>query len=357
MIRFILSSILIFYISVCWSQSPNYKVTNYTVESGLPSNECHRILQDNMGYVWIATDRGLVRFDGYDFKVYGLKEGLTNPSVLELFYSATENKLFMLSFGSEVFEMDLASEEISVFACQEIIENYSPRFRIAEMHLSESGDFYADLDGYGVLKINQYCEGEILEIETNDNIAYVGVIKIDSSSVITFNKNKATSSYKLLDYQRYETANDIRGHGRLLYKGLNYKFNRVEDAPLTSQARSFQINDSILLCSVIGFDIFIKDEKVIEVNNEFQIRDVIKLNSGEFIVLRGDLGGAELYKDLDGLLNQRKQSIIQNLSPTCVFEDKYGNIWITTLDEGFFKLSNKNNSKWGSSNSCLTSIF
>ena len=40
----------------------------YTTRDGLPSNEIEEIMQDSRGFVWIATDKGLSRFDGYTFK-------------------------------------------------------------------------------------------------------------------------------------------------------------------------------------------------------------------------------------------------------------------------------------------------
>lgn len=44
--------------------------TYYGVADGLPSNEINDIGQDSLGFVWCATNNGLVRFDGYNFRVY-----------------------------------------------------------------------------------------------------------------------------------------------------------------------------------------------------------------------------------------------------------------------------------------------
>jgi ligand-binding sensor domain-containing protein len=50
----------------------------------LPSPECYRILQDNRGFVWIATEQGFCRFDGQNTKVYGPKEGMHEKGVYAL---------------------------------------------------------------------------------------------------------------------------------------------------------------------------------------------------------------------------------------------------------------------------------
>ncbi|MCU0414171.1 MAG: hypothetical protein MUE91_07205, partial [Ignavibacteriaceae bacterium] len=50
------------------SQSLNFN--NLTVKNRLSNSKVIEILQDKNGFIWIATEDGLNRFDGYDFKVY-----------------------------------------------------------------------------------------------------------------------------------------------------------------------------------------------------------------------------------------------------------------------------------------------
>lgn len=40
----------------------------YDINSGLPANEIFDIVKDDSGYIWIATGKGLSRFDGYHFE-------------------------------------------------------------------------------------------------------------------------------------------------------------------------------------------------------------------------------------------------------------------------------------------------
>ena len=50
--------------------SSEFAVQSYTVEEGLPQNSVTRITQTPDGYLWFATYRGLVRFDGVQFTVF-----------------------------------------------------------------------------------------------------------------------------------------------------------------------------------------------------------------------------------------------------------------------------------------------
>ncbi len=54
---------------------------SYRVEDGLPSSLVYETHQDQAGFLWICTDKGLARFDGYQFQVYTLRDGLANNDV------------------------------------------------------------------------------------------------------------------------------------------------------------------------------------------------------------------------------------------------------------------------------------
>lgn len=46
----------------------------------LPSEEITQIIQDQKGYIWIATNSGLCRYDGYRIRTY--KDNLFTPGIL-----------------------------------------------------------------------------------------------------------------------------------------------------------------------------------------------------------------------------------------------------------------------------------
>jgi signal transduction histidine kinase len=48
----------------------NYNIKNYTGDNGLPQNSIKSISQDSDGYIWLATEDGLVRFDGHNFYTF-----------------------------------------------------------------------------------------------------------------------------------------------------------------------------------------------------------------------------------------------------------------------------------------------
>lgn len=56
----------------------------YGPDQGLPSSELHSLLQDENGFLWIASDNGLIRFDGKNFKHYTSDDGLGNLVIFRL---------------------------------------------------------------------------------------------------------------------------------------------------------------------------------------------------------------------------------------------------------------------------------
>jgi signal transduction histidine kinase/ligand-binding sensor domain-containing protein len=52
------------------TQLNRYARQTWSTENGLPQNSAHVLLQTPDGFLWIGTEAGLARFDGYQFKVY-----------------------------------------------------------------------------------------------------------------------------------------------------------------------------------------------------------------------------------------------------------------------------------------------
>ena len=46
------------------------RVRLLTPDDGLSNSHINQIYQDSKGYIWVATENGLNKFNGYDFEVY-----------------------------------------------------------------------------------------------------------------------------------------------------------------------------------------------------------------------------------------------------------------------------------------------
>ena len=69
--KHIIFFILITLVPCCaiFSQQKNFHASYYTTENGLPSNGIKGLQWDEQsGFLWIATEAGVSRFNGLDFK-------------------------------------------------------------------------------------------------------------------------------------------------------------------------------------------------------------------------------------------------------------------------------------------------
>src|SRR4051794_12462290 len=52
-----------------------YSMAVWTQQQGLPQDSVRAITQTTDGYLWLGTDEGLARFDGYDFVTFSKDHG------------------------------------------------------------------------------------------------------------------------------------------------------------------------------------------------------------------------------------------------------------------------------------------
>lgn len=57
---------------------------SFTAKDGLPSNNIYQILEDRDGFIWLGTNRGVVRYDGQNFRVFTTRDGLPVNDIWQL---------------------------------------------------------------------------------------------------------------------------------------------------------------------------------------------------------------------------------------------------------------------------------
>ena len=84
--KFFFFSAFIFLKSMCcYAQSglpAELHFNRLTVENGLPEGTILSMIQDKVGYIWMSTQQGLVRYDGYHAKVYTM--GIEDPNMIRI---------------------------------------------------------------------------------------------------------------------------------------------------------------------------------------------------------------------------------------------------------------------------------
>ncbi len=74
--QLVLSTILFALICSFHVNSQIYNFTNYSLEQGIPQSTIFSVYHDSRGYLWIGTESGVARFNGYAFTIYDRTLGL-----------------------------------------------------------------------------------------------------------------------------------------------------------------------------------------------------------------------------------------------------------------------------------------
>src|SRR5690349_20777478 len=96
MYRFFFAVLLLFASTISSAQhggqNNGFALRNYTAIHGLPQSQISSIVEDDNGYLWMATHGGgLTRFDGQEFKVYTTLDGLLSNIVLNITIDKKKN--------------------------------------------------------------------------------------------------------------------------------------------------------------------------------------------------------------------------------------------------------------------------
>jgi len=100
----------------CGAQFREFHFNHLTIKNGLPENTEIAMLQDKEGYIWIGTQSGLVRFDGYSTKAYGLNMPGKLPSQVNTIHQDAKGRLWIGTDGNGLFTYDRAADSFTRFA-------------------------------------------------------------------------------------------------------------------------------------------------------------------------------------------------------------------------------------------------
>lgn len=81
----------------------DYYVRHFTSENGLSQNTVKSIAEDDYGFIWLATESGLLRFDGCNFKQFDkTNTGIHTSRMFDIQRSADGNTLVAISSAKEL---------------------------------------------------------------------------------------------------------------------------------------------------------------------------------------------------------------------------------------------------------------
>ncbi len=98
-------SVIFYLLFFSTTTAQHYPFTTITNKDGLPQSSVFKIMQDRQGYIWMGTEAGLCRYDGYEFKTYSYHSGLDGNFIFDIEFDAN-GRLWLGSFGTGIAVFD-----------------------------------------------------------------------------------------------------------------------------------------------------------------------------------------------------------------------------------------------------------
>jgi len=315
--------------TLCIGQSPGYR--NFSVKDGLPSSEVYSSIQDSKGFMWFSTDRGVCRFDGYDFKTFTTSDGLADNTIFEcqedykgrIWFRSLSGKLSYF-YNDSIYRLSI-NDSLTKLVKTAFTES---------MVIDTTDNIYMGLYGFtqGVISIN-------LRKKT------ISIIKIPegTSYVLLLSKKMAINGYT--GNPRYRPT--IEGP---LESGIYiYALGPGDSTVRQVKKRDWEMPRNILIHDKV---ILLPDHKIaVSVNTDFIILDT---TSARFIYYKrygNDITNISCNKEhgiwvstehsleyiINGnVVNIHTPSLIKNNHVTSVTTDYEGGTWFTTLYGGVY---------------------
>jgi ligand-binding sensor domain-containing protein len=101
--------------SPLWGQENDLKFEHFSIENGLSHSKVNCIFQDDRGFLWLGTNDGLNKFDGYEFTVYRWKPNDPEGLSAQLVRAVWQDRKGNLWIGTEGGGINLFDRDTNSF--------------------------------------------------------------------------------------------------------------------------------------------------------------------------------------------------------------------------------------------------
>ncbi len=304
----------------CIAQEPYYR--HFGVEDGLPSTEVYDILQDRSGFIWIATDRGVSRYDSYSFRSFSSADGLTDNTVFHLAEDAAGN-IWCGTLNSKLCYF--TGETIVAYKHNSAL---APHWNhvMQSLDVTEAGEVLIGYQQSGCVRID--ATGKYSDPLGNKDSASRFEIFMEGENYIYGSRFQNISL--LIDYGLQLVRDGKRTQIVLDTKSPTYYFNvlRIQNGTVL-----VAINSELIEISVTGI--------VRHHSFNTSINELNEDTEGNiWISFRGK--GVRRYPINSDFSGEDYMTFLPGETVTDVFQDSEGGYWMSTHNHGVFYLVSPN---------------
>ena len=143
----------LFFLLPVQGTAQGFRVDRFSIDDGLSQSDVNAILQDRRGFLWIATQDGLNRYDGYGFRVYTRHAGDSTSLPDSYIWSLCEDSSGALWLGTNtggLVRYDPLHETFATFASIPGDTNSIPNNNVTSLAVDASGQLWIGTWGGGL---------------------------------------------------------------------------------------------------------------------------------------------------------------------------------------------------------------
>ncbi|MEO5644836.1 MAG: two-component regulator propeller domain-containing protein [Bacteroidia bacterium] len=309
----------LFFIYVNELKSQQLSCTNITPDDGLPSSEVYYCLQDHKGYMWFATDAGVCRYNGCDFRTFTSSDGLPGNTVFHLCEDA-DGRMWCDAMGS-----------ISYIKDDKV---YSIPANDTLFHLLQKGQILIRkifIDHEGTLWI---CSGSgFIWIKKEDGYTKCYQFNKDEDSTRLYGK-LIDSTWLFVDMMSgMRNSNTIHttldyGTKKIFFLTSYNEFLRVTSVSMCG----VMTKSGDLVCNVYTKLLYITGTDHKEVATFKDTPICIYYGDDRLVWVCVLMDGVYCYKDND--FSKPLAHYFPGISVSSICTDREGGLWFTTLEKG-----------------------
>ncbi|HBF19928.1 MAG: hypothetical protein CMI36_05240 [Owenweeksia sp.] len=313
-----------------------FALQHFDIINGLPSNEVYQIIQDKEGYIWMATNYGLSRFDGRTFTNYTRKDGLTDDVVFG-FYLARDAKLWFYTYrgGLCYYEKGKIIEPAFNEELKALLRalEYPVIVSISE---DNEGNLWLGDSHYGLFKVSTHTVEQVclpLNLEALNSPLVIQTQKVNNSLVFTGGKSS---------YEPEEILFQPYGTSRIQRIELKHKPALKNHRDQSHRVKIYPLSNNTFIYA-FGHNLY-KIENGIVVQRKSLGREQYILYS-----IHADKQGHLWVGTRKGVLcfpfanlHEDPRCFIENWAVSSVWQDHEGGTWFSTLENGIFYLPHLN---------------
>lgn len=336
---FIVFALTAFLLADSFAQNLNF--THLTINEGLSQNTIYSLYQDKTGFIWIGTEDGLNRYDGYEFKIYRHQPEVPN--------SISSNQI------NGIYENAQGNLWVATSTGLDFFDRKTEKFSAVDLKLNENTSSFVTQvlgDKFGNIWLGTYDGIKALNAKT-------GEIKSFSKAKDQIAPGKSKRTYTLF----------IDKYG-IVWAGIGSEIIRIDSKtnkvlPTISEISKSKLwgkstvraiaadnNENIWICTEKNglFCYDVNSKNLINYSTENSailsntIRNIFIKNDRE--IWLGTRDGLSIFNKATGSFsnssyNKYDEGSLSHNSVRCFLKDRSGSIWLGTFSGGINILENR----------------